>query len=92
MEKFDVDHIAWLARLDLSGEEKETFGRQLGQILEHAEIVSSVDTGGVPPTSRPIPVSNVMREDVVTPSLSQEEALSNAPRPERGAFAVPRII
>ena len=92
MEKFDVDHIAWLARLDLSSEEKETFGRQLGQILEHAEIVSSVDTGGVPPTSHPIPVSNVMREDVVTPSLSQEEALSNAPRPERGAFAVPRII
>lgn len=92
MEKFDVDHVAWLARLDLSSEEKEVFGRQLGQILEHAEIVSSVETEGVPPTSHPIPVSNVMREDVVTPSLSQDEALSNAPRPERGAFAVPRII
>ena len=92
MEKFDVDHVAWLARLDLSREEKEVFGRQLGQVLEHAEIVSSVETGGVPPTSHPIPVSNVMREDVVEPSLSQEEALSNAPRPERGAFAVPRII
>lgn len=92
MEKFDVDHVAWLARLDLSSEEKEVFGRQLVQILEHAEIVSSVETEGVPPTSHPIPVSNVMREDVVTTSLSQKEALSNAPRPERGAFAVPRII
>ena len=92
MEKFDVDHVAWLARLDLSTEEKEVFGRQLRQILEHAEVVSSVDTAGVPPTSHPIPVSNVMREDLVTPSLTREEALSNAPRPERGAFAVPRII
>ena len=92
MEKFDVDHVAWLARLDLSTEEKEVFGRQLRQILEHAEVVSSVDTAGVPPTSHPIPVSNVMREDLVTPSLTREEALSNAPCPERGAFAVPRII
>lgn len=92
MEKFDIDHVAWLARMDLSGEEKETFGRQLGQILEHAETISSVDTAGVPPTSHPIPVKNVMREDEVEPSLTQEEALSNAPRPEKGAFAVPRII
>lgn len=92
MEKFDVEHVAWLARLELTPEEREVFGRQLRQILEHAEVISSVDTEGVPPTSRPIPVSNVMREDRVTPSLTQEEALSNAPRQERGAFAVPRII
>ena len=92
MEKFDVEHVAWLARLELTPEEREVFGRQLRQILEHADVISSVDTEGVPPTSRPIPVSNVMREDRVTPSLTQEEALSNAPRQERGAFAVPRII
>ena len=92
MEKFDIDHVAWLARLELAAGEKEVFGRQLAQILEHAEVISSVDTESVPPTSHPLPVSNVMREDVVTDSLSQQEALSNAPRPERGAFAVPRII
>ncbi len=92
MKNIDIDHVAWLARLELASEEKEVFGRQLAQILEHAEVISSVDTEGVPPTFHPIPVSNVMREDVITPSLSQEEALSNAPRPERGAFAVPRII
>ena len=50
-----------------------------GQILEHAEIVSSVDTGGVPPTSHPIPVSNVMREDEARPSLPREDVLANAP-------------
>lgn len=92
MKEIDVEHIAWLARLELTGEEKEAFGRQLGRLLEHAGTISSADTRGVPPTSSPIPISNVLRDDEVEPSLTQEEALSNAPRPERGAFAVPRII
>jgi aspartyl-tRNA(Asn)/glutamyl-tRNA(Gln) amidotransferase subunit C len=92
MVDIDVDHVAWLARLDLSEEEKARYGHQLRQILEHAKVISSVDTAEVPPTSHPIPLSNVMREDRVTPSLSREEALSNAPRAEDGYFAVPRIM
>ncbi len=92
MEIFDVDHVAWLSRLELSQEEKEIFGRQLRQILDHAEVIKSVDTSGVSPTYHPIPLKNVMRDDLVFPSLSQEEALSNAPQRKGGAFVVPKIM
>ncbi len=92
MVDIDVDHVAWLARLELTEEERERFGKQLRQILEHAAAVSSVDTSEVPPTSHPLPLAGVLREDLVTPSLSQEEALSNAPLAEGGYFAIPRII
>jgi aspartyl-tRNA(Asn)/glutamyl-tRNA(Gln) amidotransferase subunit C len=92
MVEIDVDHVAWLARLELTEEEKEVFGRQLRQILEHAAAISSLDIGDVPPTSHPLPLSNVMREDRVEPSLSREEALSGAPRAEGGYFVVPRIF
>jgi aspartyl-tRNA(Asn)/glutamyl-tRNA(Gln) amidotransferase subunit C len=92
IEKKDVEYVAWLARLDLSEEEKERYTRQLGQVLEHAEKIRSLDTEDVKPTSHPIPLKNVMREDEVRPCLSQEEALSGAPRAEGGYFMVPRII
>lgn len=92
IEKSDVEYVAWLARLELSEEEKEKFTRQLGQVLEHAEKIKSLDTSEVPPTSHVLPLSNVMREDKVSPGLTQEEALSNAPRTEDGYFVVPRII
>ncbi len=92
METFDVDHVAWLSRLELTQEEKELFGKQLKQILDHAEVIKSVDTSGISPTYHPIPLKNVMREDVILSSLSQEEALSNAPQREGGAFVVPRIM
>lgn len=90
--KKDVEYVAWLARLELSAEEKERFTRQLGQVLEHAEKIKSLSTDEVEPTSHVIPLRNVMREDIVMPGLSQEEALSNAPNREGGYFAVPRII
>jgi len=92
IERKDVEYVAWLARLELSEEEKERFTRQLGQVLEHAEKIKSLDTSEIRPTSHPMPLKNVMREDVVRPGLSQREALSNAPRAEGGYFAVPRII
>ncbi|WP_287155373.1 Asp-tRNA(Asn)/Glu-tRNA(Gln) amidotransferase subunit GatC [Candidatus Solincola tengchongensis] len=88
----DVEYVAWLARLELTAEEKERFARQLGQVLEHAEKIKSLDTSDVEPTSHVVPLRNVMREDVVEPGLTQEEALSNAPRRQGGYFAVPRII
>lgn len=92
IDRREVEHVAWLARLELTEEEKEKFSRQLGRILEHAERIKSVDTTGVEPTSHVLPLKNVMRADMVRPGLTQEEALSNAPRRESGYFVVPRII
>jgi aspartyl-tRNA(Asn)/glutamyl-tRNA(Gln) amidotransferase subunit C len=88
----EVEHVAWLARLELSEEEEERFSKQLGQVLEHASKIKEVDTSNVPPTSHSLPLKNVFREDEVRESLSQEEALSNAPQKEKGAFLVPKII
>jgi aspartyl-tRNA(Asn)/glutamyl-tRNA(Gln) amidotransferase subunit C len=90
--EIDVDHVARLARLSLTPEERERFRRQLGLILEHAEKVSEVAAEDVPPTSHPIPRANVVRPDEPEPSLTQEEALANAPEVENGRFKVPRII
>jgi aspartyl-tRNA(Asn)/glutamyl-tRNA(Gln) amidotransferase subunit C len=90
--EIDVDHVARLARLALTPEEKERFRRQLGLILEHAEKVREVAADDVPPTSHPVPRSNVFRADEVTPSLSHEEALAGAPEVERERFKVPRIV
>lgn len=88
----EVEHVAWLARLELSEEEEERFSKQLGQVLEHASKIKEVDTSNVPPTSHSLPLKNVFREDEVRESLSQGEALSNAPQKEKGAFLVPKII
>ncbi len=88
----EVEHVAWLARLELSEEEREKFSKQLGQVLEHASKIKEVDTSNVPPTSHSLPLKNVFREDEVRESISQEEALFNAPQKEKGAFLVPKII
>jgi aspartyl-tRNA(Asn)/glutamyl-tRNA(Gln) amidotransferase subunit C len=88
----DVEHVALLARLALTDEEKERFRRQLGLILEHAEKVREVATAEVPPTSHPVPRVNVFRADEPEPCLPHEEALAGAPDQEAGRFKVPRII
>ena len=90
--RIDVDHVARLARLALSPEEKDRFARQLGVILEHAETVRQVATDDVPPTSHPLPRSNVSRADQPRPCLPHEEALASAPEREAGRFKVPRIV
>ena len=90
--EIDVDHVARLARLALTPEERERFRRQLGLILEHAEKVREVAADDVPPTSHPVPRSNVYRPDEVGPCLTQEEALAGAPEVEGGRFKVPRVI
>ena len=92
IERKDVEYVAWLARLDLDEDETDRFTSQLGQVLEHAEKIKSLDTGDVEPTSHAIPLKNVMREDIVGSCLSQEEALSGAPSSEEGYFKVPRIL
>jgi aspartyl-tRNA(Asn)/glutamyl-tRNA(Gln) amidotransferase subunit C len=90
--EIDVDHVARLARLDLTPEERERYREQLGLILEHAARVQEVVAEEVPPTSHPVPRSNVFRPDEPRPSLSQEEALAGAPEVEEGRFKVPRIV
>lgn len=92
LDRAAVDHVARLARLDLTEDERERMQAELTQILGHAERIQELDLDGVPPTSHSLPLSNVLRPDVVTPSLPIEEALANAPEAEDGRFRVPRII
>ena len=87
----DIEHVARLARLALSEEEKAQMREQLGVILEHAAKVGEVAADDVPPTASPIPRANVFREDVAEPSLPVDEALRNAPEREGDRFRVPRI-
>jgi aspartyl-tRNA(Asn)/glutamyl-tRNA(Gln) amidotransferase subunit C len=88
----DIDHVALLARLALTPQEKQRLRAQLGLILEHAAKVGEVATADVPPTAWAIPRSNVLRPDSPRPSLAREEALANAPEAEEGRFKVPRIV
>ena len=90
--EIDIEHVARLARLELTDEEKARLRDQLGVILENAAKVSEVATGDVPPTAYAIPRSNVLRPDEVTPSLTVEEVLSNAPEVEDDRFKVPRVV
>lgn len=88
----DVEHISWLASIMISEEEKEELVAQFNTILEYFQQMDEVDTEGVEPTYRVVDLANVFRDDVPGNSLSQEEALRNAPRREEGYFRSPRIV
>ena len=88
----EVEHIAQLARLGLSEEEKEMFRHQLSAILEYAELLNRLDTRGVAPTTSALPLSNVMRPDETVTGLPTEEALANAPDAEADQFKVRPIL
>ena len=90
--EIDIEHIARLARLELTDEEKARLREQLGAILEHAAKVGEVAAEDVPPTAYAIPRSNVFRPDELAPSLPVEEVLANAPETESDRFKVPRIV
>lgn len=92
IDKATVDHVARLARLALSEEERERMGKELAVILEHAEKIQALDLDGVEPTAHAVAIDNVLRPDEVKPSLSPDEALANAPEAEDGRFRVPRIV
>jgi aspartyl-tRNA(Asn)/glutamyl-tRNA(Gln) amidotransferase subunit C len=87
-----VDHVARLARLDLSEDERNRMTEELTKILEHAKKIQEFDLDDVEPTAHAVPLVNVMRPDEVTPSLSREEVLADAPAPKEGRFEVPRIL
>ena len=88
----DVDHIARLARLALTSEEKKKFLDQLGKILDHVSKLKSLNTDGIPPTSHVLPLKNVWREDVVVLPHDPESILNNAPDREGPYFKVKKVI
>ena len=87
----EVDHIADLARLELTDEEKELYREQLSAILDYAARLQSIDTSHISPTASVLATRSVLRADVVTPGLSTEQALQNAPRAEQSQFRVPPV-
>ena len=91
-EQFDIHYVADLARIELTHEEEQRLGAQLGNILGYVEQLGRVDVSGVEPTSHAFPLVNVTRPDVERPGLSPEEALRNAPLKANDLFIVPKIV
>jgi aspartyl-tRNA(Asn)/glutamyl-tRNA(Gln) amidotransferase subunit C len=92
LTRADVEHVARLSRLALTDDEIERLTVDLAAVLAHAADVASLDLEGVPPTAHPLPLRNVLRADVVRPSLDRDEVLAAAPAAEDGRFRVPRIL
>ena len=88
----EIAHLANLARIDLTDAELDHLAPQLSVILESVASISGVADENTPPTSHALPLTNVFREDVVTPGLTADEALSGAPEQEGQRFKVPRIL
>jgi aspartyl-tRNA(Asn)/glutamyl-tRNA(Gln) amidotransferase subunit C len=88
----EIEHIALLARLSLSDEEKEMFGSQLSSILDYMEKLNELDTKNVQPTSHVLSLQNVMRDDLIGTSIPRDDALSNAPAHTEKFYRVPKII
>lgn len=88
----DVEHVAKLARLHLTDEEREMFTEQLNAILQYAEKLNELNTDDIAPTTHVLHLSNVMREDEVKESLSPEKVFRNAPDEEDGQFKVPAVL
>lgn len=91
-EKIDIRYVAKLARIALTEEEVERFGRQLGDFLTHLDALASLDTSSVPATAQVVESRNVERDDVAGECLSRETVLSMAPRRQGAFFRVPRVI
>jgi aspartyl-tRNA(Asn)/glutamyl-tRNA(Gln) amidotransferase subunit C len=89
---FDIKHVAHLARLALTPEEERKFESQLGDVLEYIQKLAQLDVSEIEPTAHAVPMTNVMRPDEIRPSLSNEEALRNAPARANGLFIVPKIV
>ena len=92
LSREEVLHIARLARLGLTEAEIDRMGEQLSNILENFEVLRQVDTDGVPPTAQSVALQNVLRDDEVSPSLSPDEVLTNAPQREGDFFRVRAVL
>jgi aspartyl-tRNA(Asn)/glutamyl-tRNA(Gln) amidotransferase subunit C len=89
---FDVKYVAHLARIALTPDEEEKFGAQLAHILGYVEKLNQLDVSQIEATAHAVPLVNVMRPDEIRPSLSNEEALRNAPAKANGLFMAPKIV
>jgi aspartyl-tRNA(Asn)/glutamyl-tRNA(Gln) amidotransferase subunit C len=87
-----LDHVANLARLELTPAEKERFAAQLGDVLAYIAQLNEVDVSGVEPTAHAFPVVNVWAEDVTVAGLPVEAALGNAPEQRDQMFVVPKVV
>lgn len=90
--KATIEHIANLARLNLTQDEMDRLTSEMGNILSYVDKLNELDTTGVKPMEHVIPIRNVFREDRVEPSYDREKILANAPSQEKGCFKVPKIV
>ena len=90
--ELNIDHVAKLARLALTPEEKATFAAQVGNVLHHIEQLKKVDVAGVEPTAHAFSVSNVWQDDVARPGLAVDQALRNAPAQRENMIVVPKVV
>jgi|TARA_B100001250_G_scaffold414366_1_gene452250 aspartyl-tRNA(Asn)/glutamyl-tRNA(Gln) amidotransferase subunit C len=89
---FDIKYVANLARIKLTSDQEARLGSQLGGILGYVKKLEELDISNVEPMAHAVPLHNVMRADQVQPSITNEEALANAPKKANGLFVVPKII
>jgi aspartyl-tRNA(Asn)/glutamyl-tRNA(Gln) amidotransferase subunit C len=89
IDRAQVDHVARLARLELTEDEREQMVRELSSILDHIEAISALDLDGVEPTSHVVELTNVLRADEPRPCLPREVALAQAPDATDEGFRVP---
>ena len=92
MDQKTVEKVASLARLEISDEQKETFGEQLGNIIGFVEQLSEVDTDNVAPLASVVDASLTLREDVVTDGDKKDDVLANSPEENEDFFVVTKII
>ena len=90
--EFDIKYVANLARIALTPEEEARLGSQLGDILGYVKKLEELDISEVEPMAHAVPLDNVLRADEVQPSISNDEALANAPKKANGLFVVPKIV
>lgn len=88
----DVDHVADLARLSFTDDEKANLARDMSRILEYVDTLNELDTAGVSPMSHGVSRANVTRDDSVRPRISKEQALQNAPDTDGSHLRVPRVV
>ena len=89
--KFDIEKVAELAKLQLTSEQKEKFGKQLDEILKYMEKLKEINTENVEPLRHVLEIATPFREDVALPSLDRGKALMNAPAQEEGFFKTPKV-
>jgi aspartyl-tRNA(Asn)/glutamyl-tRNA(Gln) amidotransferase subunit C len=92
LSRSDVEHVAYLARLGLTEAELERLEGQLNHILDQYAKLAELDTESIPPTAQTIELENILRDDVVTPSLPQDAVLGNAPARSGDFMVVPPIL